>query len=68
MLGMRKASSLGSNLASVTDLTLAGPHDRVLTSFLKFNKALTKFNEALTKPYYGLIEILLQIDFRYRSK
>ena len=29
-------------------LTLADPHIRVLTSFIEFNKALTKFNEALT--------------------
>ena len=27
-----------------------------------------KFDEVLTKPYHGLIEILLQIDFRYHSK
>ena len=29
-------------------------HVSVLTSFIKFNKALTKFKEALTKPYHGL--------------
>ena len=35
-------------------------HDvRVLTSFIKFNKALTKFSEALTIPYHGLIKSLL---------
>ena len=49
-------------------LTLAELHVRVLTSFINFLKALTKFNEALTKPYHGLIEMLLQIDFRYYSK
>ena len=49
-------------------LTLAELHVLVLTSFIEFNKALTKFNEALTKPYPGLIEILLKIDFRYQSK
>ena len=38
-------------------LTLAELHVRVLTSFIKFDNALTNFNEALTKPYHGLIEI-----------
>ena len=40
-------------------LALAELHVRVLTSFIKFNKALTKFNEALTIPYHGLIKSLL---------
>ena len=40
-------------------LTLAELHVSVLTSFIKFDKALTKFNEALAKPYHSLIEILL---------
>ena len=34
----------------------------VLLSLIK-----PKFNEALTKPYHVLIEIRLQIDFRYHS-
>ena len=45
-------------LAITKTLTLAELHVSVLTSFIEFNKALTKFNEALTKPYHGLIEIL----------
>ena len=43
----------------VLDLTLAELHVRVLTSFIKFNKALTKIIKALPKPYHGLVEILL---------
>ena len=47
----------------VSFLNLAKLHVSVLTSFIKstsfikFNKALTKLNEALTKQYHGLIEI-----------
>ena len=36
-------------------------HFSVLTSFIKFNKTLTKFNEALTKPYHGLIEFYCKL-------
>ena len=35
---------------------------------IKFDKALTKFIQGLIKPYHGLIENLLWIDFRYHSK
>ena len=48
--------------------TLADLHVYALRSFVRFNKAPTKFNEDLTKPFHGLIEILLHIDFRCHSK
>ena len=43
-------------LEETRDLTLAELHVSVQTSFIKFNKALTKFNEASTKRYHGLID------------
>ena len=56
-----KWQSLSMSRLAITPegLTLAELHVSVLTSFIKFDKALTKFNEALAKPYHSLIEILL---------